>query len=402
MAWNIGANDVANAMGTSVGSRSLTFVQAIFIAAIFEFLGVILVGGEVSSTIQGKVIDVTIFEGREIDLMLGMMSALLASGLWLSFATLQGLPNSTTHAIIGGLLGFGLIAGGVEIIKWSTIWNIALSWVISPIAGGVIAYLVFLFILRAIIRTPDPHKALVRMVPVILFVFFFILSLSLFYKGLKNLQIELNTPTVLIIGTAVGLIAALIGYIVLPRIVKLGGMGHSRRQVEKVFSTLQIMTACYMAFAHGANDVANAIGPLAAAVNIANDGIGGLTGEIPIWVLAIGGIGIVSGLAMLGYKVMATVGHSITGISPTRGFAAAFAAATTVLVCSKLGLPVSTTHVLVGAVIGIGLLRGLQSVNIAVVKQIFSSWLITVPLSAVLCIVIYFIFRTIWTVFIPV
>ncbi len=394
MAWNIGANDVANAMGTSVGSKALTYKQAIIVAAVFEFAGALLVGGQVTSTIQSKVLDVHYFEeGRVEQLVLGMMSALLAAGIWLQFATWRGWPNSTTHAIVGGLLGFGIVTGGFSIIKWDTISRIMISWVVSPIAGAVVAWLMFLLILRGIIRRPDPRQAMVQVVPLILFVFFFVITLSLFYKGLARLNIELSTVAVFILATVIGAIAAIAGYIILPRVVAAGRLGHSRRQVEKVFAVLQVMTACYMAFAHGANDVANAIGPLAAVVAITRGGIGALTETVPIWILCLGGSGIVIGLATWGYRVIETIGHSITGIAPTRGFAAEFAAATTVLVCSKLGLPVSTTHVLVGAVVGIGLLRGLQSINLNVLKQVVLSWLTTVPVAAGLCAAIYWILK---------
>lgn len=394
MAWNIGANDVANAMGTSVGSRALTYKNAIIVAGIFEFLGAVLVGSHVTSTIQSKIIDIEFFIGRdlEIQLALGMMASLLSAGVWLQFATWKGWPGSTTHAILGSLFGLGIVTGGFGIIKWGMVTNIVLSWVISPIVGGILAWLIFLIILRGIIQQKNPREALIRVVPWLLFIFFSVITLNLFYKGLKHLHLELNNISVFAIAIGVGIIAGVIGRIILPRVISKGG-GHSRRQVEKVFGALQIMTACYMAFAHGANDVANAIGPLSAAVVVLQQGIAGLTEEVPMWVLVLGATGIVSGLATWGWRVMQTIGHSITGISPTRGFAAEFGAATTVLMCSKMGLPVSTTHTLVGAVIGIGLLRGLASVNMKVVRTIFLSWLITVPVTAVLCAIIFFILR---------
>jgi len=396
MAWNIGANDVANAMGTSVGSKALTYGKAILVAAIFEFAGAFLVGGHVTTTIQGKVLDVGFFQGREMDLVLGMMAVLVSAGAWLQFATWRGWPSSTTHSIVGSLIGLGLITGGFGIIKWEMMSHIVLSWIISPIVGAIVASLVFYIILRGIIRRPDPRRALIQVVPPILFVFFFIITLSIFYKGLKNLHMELAPWQIWALATVVGLVAAGVGLVVVPRAVRSGTLGHSRRQVERVFSVLQVMTACYMAFAHGANDVANAIGPLSAVVVILKDGVTALAEGVPIWVLLLGGAGIVCGLSTWGYKVMATVGRNITGISPTRGFSAEFGAATTVLVCSKLGLPVSTTHTLVGAVVGIGLLRGLQSLNLKLVGQIFASWLVTVPLTAALCAIIYWILKGIW------
>jgi PiT family inorganic phosphate transporter len=398
MAWNIGANDVANAMGTSVGSRALTYRNAIIIAAIFEFLGAFLVGSHVTTTIQSKILDVGYFaEGdRGIDLALGMMAALVSAGIWLQFATWRGWPTSTTHSILGSLIGLGVVTGGFGIIKWDTLSNIVWSWIISPIVGGIIAYLMFLVILRGIIRRKDPRKALTQVVPPILFVFFFILTLNLFFKGLEHLNLHLTTWHIYGLAFIVGLIAMGIGFIAVPKAVSRNALGHSRRQVEGVFTVLQVMTACYMAFAHGANDVANAIGPLSAVVTIITQGVEALGEGVPLWVLLLGATGIVAGLATWGYKVMQTVGHNITGIAPTRGFSAEFGAATTVLVCSKLGLPVSTTHTLVGAVIGIGLLRGIQSVNLNVVKEVVLSWLITVPVSAVVCAVLYWAFKGIW------
>jgi PiT family inorganic phosphate transporter len=393
MAWNIGANDVANAMGTSVGSRALTYKRAILVAAVFEFAGAFFVGSHVTATIQGKIIDVEFFTDNTLDLMIGMMSSLLAAGIWLQFATWRGWPNSTTHSILGAIMGFGIASGGIGLIKWDTIWKIIASWIISPIVGGIIAWLVFLVILRGIIRRKDPRKALIQIVPMLLFLMFFVITLSMFFKGLKNLNLEFSNFQIIAISFGIGLIVAIAGRILIPRVVEKGAIGHSRRHVERIFSTLQIMTACYMAFAHGANDVANAIGPLAAVVNVASGSIETLTNTVPPWTLMLGGAGIVIGLATWGYKVMKTVGMSITMISPTRGFAAEFGAATTVLICSKMGLPVSTTHCLVGAVIGIGLSRGINSVNMKVVKEVAVSWLTTVPVSGVVCALLYYLFK---------
>ena len=393
MAWNIGANDVANAMGTSVGSRALTYRNAIIVAGIFEFLGAVLVGSHVTSTIQSKILDIEFFRGHEMDLAIGMMAALVSSGIWLQFATWRGWPSSTTHAILGSLFGLGVVTGGFGIIKWHMMGNIVLSWIISPIVGGIIAYLMFMVILRGIIRQKDPRRALIRVVPPILFVFFAIITLSLFYKGLKNLDLHFTNSMIIAIAAGVGLIAAISGAIILPRTIEIDSGGHSRRQVEKVFTVLQVMTACYMAFAHGANDVANAIAPLSAVVTLLREGLDALSGAVPLWVLFLGATGIVSGLGTWGWKVMQTVGHNITGIAPTRGFAAEFGAATTVLLCSKMGLPVSTTHVLVGAVIGIGLLRGIQSVNMKVISTVVMSWFLTIPFAAILCAILFFIFK---------
>lgn len=400
MAWNIGANDVANAMGTSVGSKALPYKKAIFIAAIFEFAGALLVGSHVTSTIQSKILDVSFFTGHETDLALGMMAALVSAGAWLQFATWRGWPDSTTHSILGSLFGLGLVTGGFSIIKWKTVSHIVLSWIVSPLAGAVVAYLMFFVILRGIIRRRDPHRATIQVVPPILFVFFVVITLNFFFKGLGNIELTLTTSQIYGIAFGTGLLAMVLGYIFIPIQLNKPSSGHSRRQVEKIFSVLQIMTACYMAFAHGANDVANAIGPLSAVATVLHEGVAGLGKGVDLWVLLLGGTGIVAGLATFGWRVMKTIGKDITEISPSRGFSAEFGAATTVLVCSKLGLPVSTTHTLVGAVVGVGLLRGIRSVNVKVVRTVFLSWLITVPCSATVCAILYFFFKWIYSFFV--
>jgi len=398
MAWNIGANDVANAMGTSVGSKALKYWQAIIVAAIFEFLGCVLVGGAVTSTIQSKILVVDFFQGKEIDLALGMMAALLASGLWLNFATWKGWPVSTTHAIIGALAGFGIVFGGWEIIQGKEIFRIVMSWIISPIAGGIMAWLVFLLILRGIIRRRDPQAAMVQIVPILVFMYFFVVVTAVLYKGLTI--IHFNPPPLQAYGiaTATGLVGAVISIFLVKRVVK-KRHGHSRRRIERVFSTLQVMTACYMAFAHGANDVGNAIAPLSAVFIILRQGIGSLGQHVSPLVLIIGGVGIVAGLATFGYKVMATIGGSLTGVVPSRGFAAEFGAATVVLVCSKMGLPMSTSHTIVGAVVAIGLMRGLQSLNVKMCRDVFMGWIITVPASAIIAAILYWLMKWIWLMF---
>jgi inorganic phosphate transporter, PiT family len=396
MAWNIGANDVANAMGTSVGSKALTYWRAIFVAAIFEFLGCYLVGGQVASTIQGKILDVSFFQGREIDLALGMLSALLASGIFLNFATWRGWPVSTTHAIIGALAGFGVIIGGVHIVKWATLGRIVLSWVISPIAGGIMAWLVFLLILRGIIRRKDPQAAMVQIVPFLVFMYFFVVMSAVLFKGLSVIGFHPTTFQSYAIATSTGLLGAVVSFFLVRRVVKKHRGGHSRRRIERVFSTLQVMTACYMAFAHGANDVGNAIAPLSAVIVTLKDGIDGLGQQVSPWILGLGAAGIITGLATFGYRVMATIGGSITGVKPTRGFAAEFGAATVVLIASKMGIPMSTSHTIVGAVIAIGFLRGIHAVNTKMVKEVFTGWLITVPVSAIIAAILYWIFKWIW------
>jgi len=381
MAWNIGANDVANAMGTSVGSRALTLRKALIVAAVFEFGGAFFVGAPVTETMQKGIVDVDSL-GDPVHFAVVMLAALFAAGVWLQVATWKGLPVSTTHAIVGGLAGGGLAAAGPGGVDWRTLTSIGTSWVISPLAGALLGFVTFWSISRGIINSRAPRYYVRRVAPYLAGLVVGILTLSMLFKGLKNLHLDLP------LGAALAATAP---------VSVAGGLGarwwvhRSRRPtntvtrfsfVERQFGWLQIMTACYVAFAHGANDVANAVGPVAGLWSA------WLTGEVssvvavPAWMLAAGGFGIVIGLATWGYKVMETIGHRITELTPSRGFSAEFAAATTVLVCSKMGLPISTTHTLVGAVIGVGLARGIAALDMRVLRDIVSSWILTVPVAA--------------------
>lgn len=394
MAWSIGANDVANAMGTSVGSKALTLKQAVIIAAFFEFAGAFLVGSHVTNTIRKGMIDPLVFANNPEVLMIGMLSALLAAAVWLQAATHWGLPVSTTHSIVGAVIGFALIAAGADGINWAKVWQIVASWVISPLMGGVISCTVFIFVRNRILDSRAPIKAVKKNAPYLVFVLFTILTLSMVYKGLKNLNLNLSLYESLSVAIIVGLISALIGRALINRVQadSLNPLTKELSVVESVFRKLQIITACYMAFAHGANDVANAIGPLAAIFSIINTHAISMKVEVPIWILGLGGAGIVVGLATWGYKIIDTVGKKITELTPSRGFSAEFGAATTVLVCSKMGMPISTTHTLVGSVIGVGMARGLASLDMRVVRNIAYSWIITLPVAGVLSIIFYEIF----------
>ncbi len=389
MAWNIGANDVANAMGTSVGSGALSFKQAVVCAGIFEFLGAVLVGGHVTQTIRKGIINPETFVAMPEHLAMGMMAALLASGLWLHLASHFGLPVSTTHSIVGGVIGFGFIVTGPASVEWGKVGQIVISWVVSPVSGGLLSFLMFTFIRSKVLDSEHPVKALKRITPFLIFLVITILCISFAYKGLKNLHLDLPLPEALLVGSVVGVLAGLAGKLLIKKITETGDQELDLRRVEKVFAMLQIMTACYVAFAHGANDVANAIGPLAAIYAIAQSGSVIMNVSVPIWMLFLGGIGIVFGLATFGYKVIQTVGQKITEITPSRGFSAEFGAATTVLICSKMGLPISTTHTLVGAVIGVGLARGISALNLGIIRSIISSWVITIPFTAILSMVCY-------------
>lgn len=401
MAWNIGANDVANAMGTSVGSGALTLKQAIVLAAIFEFLGAVLVGMHVTDTIRGRIVDITLFEvggplGADgpLILALGMLSALLAAGIWLNVATYYSLPVSTTHAVVGAVLGFGVVSFGLQGIHWAMIGQIVLSWFVSPVLGGILAYLSFAFIRRQILKAPDPARQTRLLAPYMVSVVIGLLVLSFIFKVLGNV---LDEPPV-ILAVAIALAAGGLGGWstgLLVRRFPPTPDGNPYAYVERVFAILQVVTACYVAFAHGANDVANAVGPVASVVTLAGTGFMEITVNVPvpIWILMLGGAGIVVGLATYGYRVIATVGKKITEMTPTRGFSAEFGAANTVLLASWLGLPVSTTHTLVGAVIGVGAAQGMAALNLRVIRNIVNSWVATLPTAAVISAGIFVVLR---------
>jgi PiT family inorganic phosphate transporter len=397
MAWNIGANDVANAMGTAVGSRSITMKQAVLLAAVFEFAGAFLVGGHVTNTVRKGIVSTDVFQGNPEIFVLGMLSALLAAGVWLNLATFLGLPVSTTHSIIGSIVGFGLLVGGISAIHWGKLGFVVMSWIVSPLCGGLVAWIIFTFIKRTVLTSWNPVRAARRIVPILIFPVATILVLSMLYKGLKNLKLDVPFDQALFIALVAGVLAHIVMRFFLAS--KLKDIPRKRAdafsQVEKIFSYLEVGTACYIAFAHGANDVANAIGPFAAIVAVFKSGDLAMNVPVPIWVLALGGAGIVVGLGTWGYRVIETVGGKITSITPSRGFSAAFATATTVLFCSKLGLPVSTSHTLVGSIIGVGLARGMAALNLRVIRSIINSWIITIPASAILTIVIFLILKAI-------
>ena len=396
MAWGIGANDVANAMATSVGSKALTIKSAIIIAAIFEFTGAYLAGGEVTSTIRKGMVDSTMFADSPELLVYGMLSALLAAGVWLLLATRSGLPVSTTHSIVGAIVGFAAVTMGIDAVQWGKVGNIAMSWVVSPILAGTLSYFLYRSVQVLILDSTDPFKNAKRYVPFYIFLTGFIISLVTVFKGLKHLGLDMTKTECYSIAAIVGIISAIIGIFMIRRIkeqpVNVGGFHlHS---VELVFGVLMIFTACAMAFAHGSNDVANAIGPVAAVVSIVNSG--GVIEQksmLPSWVLLLGACGIVTGLVMYWHKVIATVGVGITELTPSRGFCCNLSASTTVVLASGTGLPISTTHTLVGAVLGVGLARGISALNLRMIGSIFMSWIITLPAGAILAIVFFYILK---------
>ena len=397
MAWGIGANDVANAMATSVGSKALTIKQAIVVAAVFEFLGAVLAGGAVTDTVRKGIVDSDLLAGSPELLVYGMLAALLAAGTWLFIASKNGWPVSTTHSIVGAIVGFAAVGIGVDAVQWGKVGTIVMSWVVSPLTAGFLAYLIYQSVQRLILRQDDPLAQAKRYVPVYIFLAAFTITLVTILKGLKHvgLTISLRDSYFLAIAIAAGI--AVIGAVIIRRIEpdKKAEKNAHFYTVERVFGVLMIVTACGMAFAHGSNDVANAIGPLAAVISVAQTGVITAKSTLPIWVLALGGAGIVVGLATFGRHVIATVGKKITQLTPSRGFAAELAAATTIVIASGTGMPVSTTHTLVGAVLGVGIARGIEAIDLRVVARIFVSWVVTIPAGAFLAIVFFFIFKTI-------
>ncbi|MDH2927451.1 inorganic phosphate transporter [Lonepinella koalarum] len=393
MAFGVGANDVSNAMGTSVGSGTINAKQAIIIALIFESAGAYLAGGEVTETIKSGIIYPTNFINAPDTLVLGMMAALFASGSWLLIASRWGWPVSTTHSIIGAVIGFACITAGTHAVRWGAISGIVGSWFITPVIAGVLAYGIFLVIQKLIFDTDKPLHNAQKFGPHFMGLTVFIVVIVTIAKGLKHIGLNLTTGETILISLGISLISVLISYFYFrsKRFIKKARNGVFGG-VERIFSILMLMTACAMAFAHGSNDVANAIGPLAAVVTIVENG-GNIMANAPIawWVLPLGAAGIATGLIILGYKVMATIGTGITDLTPSRGFAAQFATAATVVVASGTGLPISTTQTLVGAVLGIGLARGIAALNLNVIRNIIASWIVTLPAGAFFAIIIYFI-----------
>jgi len=406
MAWGIGANDVANAMGTSVGSGALTVRRAILIAIVFEFAGAYLAGGEVTSTIRKGILDPALISEDPQLLVFGMMAALLAAGTWLLIASLNGWPVSTTHSIVGALVGFAAVGISVDAVNWGKVGSIVASWVVSPLMAGTISYALFASVQKFVLDTENPFKSAKRFVPLYMFLVGFMISLVTLLKGLKHtaLSVDFGFKSDLLnaipVAAMIGVLVALVGALMLSKVKDKVQEGARNRyaNVESLFGILMIFTAAAMAFSHGSNDVANAVGPLAAIASVVGSG-----GEIasksalPVWILVLGGAGIVVGLATYGYKVMATIGKKITELTPSRGFAAELGAATTVAFASSWGWPISTTHTLVGAVLGVGLARGIGALNLKVVGNIFMSWIVTLPAGAGFAIIFFFIFKAIFT-----
>lgn len=400
MTWGIGANDVANALGTSVGSGAITVRSAIIIAAIFEFLGAAFAGDHVTKTIRKDIIDPSAIADNPELLVFGMLAALLAAATWLTFASFKGWPVSTTHSIVGALVGFGIAGIGMNAVNWAKIGQIAASWVISPILGGAIAFVLTISIQRLILRREEPFQSAVRWAPAYAFLVGFVMALVTLFKGLKHFRLDLSVPMSFALALVFGVVVAAIGRYAIGRI-KIDEEADREFQyasAENTFVPLMIFTACAMAFAHGSNDVANGIGPFAAVLALVRSG-GDVAqaSPLPIWVLALGGCGIVLGLATYGYRVMQTIGRRITELTPSSGFCATMAAAVTVVLASRTGMPVSTTHIAVGAVMGVGLARGFAALDLRVIGSIFVSWVVTLPVGGILAAFMYFTLKGMFT-----
>lgn len=382
MAFAIGANDVANSMATAVGAKAITPKQAVLIASILEFLGAILFGAHVTKTIAKGIVDLNMISDPN-SILIGAFSALIASTIWILLATFWGMPVSTTHSIVGGMIGFGLAAGGLQIVNWMTLLKIVITWITSPLIGGAMAYVIFKFISFSILHRKHPAKAAKYVAPILLGVAFYTIAVLFVVKTMKK-DILLGNYA----GIIIGFIVFLISFLYLRR-AKVGDNEYDI--VEKIFKKAQVVTSCYVSFSHGANDVANAVGPLALMYIIITTGSVKGTIEIPKYILALGGIGISFGVAILGYRVMKTVGQDITELNNTRGFSIDFSTATTVLIASTLGMPISTTHTVVGAVSGVGFARGIEVVNVGILKNIIISWFVTVPFAAGVSALLYII-----------
>ena len=395
MAWSIGANDVANSMATAVGAKAITFKQAVIIAGILNLVGAVFVGSHVTDTVSKGIVSTTGIDNHV--LLLGFIASLLAAALWVTLSTWKAMPVSTTHSIIGALIGFGIIAGGTSAIIWTKVGSVVASWLLSPLAGCILAFFVFKIIVKTIFAKDNPITAAKIVGPIIFGFTGFLIASSLFLKTPLSKNYGFTDSDGLIIATFVAILVALVGMALLRKIeAKSNDDQAVYGTVEGIFRKLQIGTSCYVAFAHGANDVANAIGPVASIIPLAQ-GIGlGSEVEVPIWLLALGGVGISIGCMTWGRRVMKTVGSRITNLTNTRGFSVDFGAATTVLIASKLGMPISTSHTVVGAVIGVGLARGLEAVDLNVIRRIIISWILTLPIAAGTCITIFLILRAVF------
>lgn len=392
MTWGVGANDLANVMSTTMGSKAVTVRQAMVIAVVFEFAGAFLGGGGVTETMRDGIITSSSLLDQPMVLIEGMLGVLLACTIWMNLASYLGVPVSITNALVGSMVGFGSVVLGNDAIHWDKVYRIAISWVTSPLIAGVTAYILFISIQQTIFVKSDPLQKAKTYIPFYLFLVGCILSFITVFKGLNHFDIHLNLKQSLAVTLATSIIITIIGMFFIRRIKETARIRRRERflQVEKYFAVLMALTACAMAFAHGSNDVALAVGPLTIIHSLVmhpDQALG--TNSYPAWIILLGCFGVVSGLLMYGRKVIETVGSSITALTPSRAFAATLAAATTVVVATSTGIPVSATQTLVGAVLGVGLARGIGALNLIVIRNIFMSWVLTLPAASLLTILAY-------------
>jgi PiT family inorganic phosphate transporter len=388
MAWNIGANDVANSMASAVGAKAITIRQAIFLAGILNVVGAVFIGSHVTNTIRKGIVSTDILSDPHVALI-GALSALLAAALWVSFATWKSLPVSTTHSIVGSMIGFGIMAGGFAVINWAKLAAVVMSWIISPVFSLIISFLMFKMIVKLIMVKKDAFFRALRLSPVFIGMAAFVVVLSFLFKTPLGKTLSIDAWTALLVALVLGGLIGYAGQAALKRFIT----SDEGDGTEQVFRKIQIGTSCYVALAQGANDVANAIGPLAVIYFLVNTGDVGAKVPVPVWLLLFGGVGIACGIGMAGHRVMGTIGTKITTLTNTRGFSVDFAAASTVLIASKLGLPVSTTHAAVGGVLGVGLAGGIEAVNFRIVLQIMLYWVLTVPAAAVTSMILFILLQ---------
>ncbi len=394
LAINIGGNDLANAMGTSVGSGALTLKKAVLLSVLFNFLGAVLAGGHVTDTIRKGIVDPNLLASMPDRFVLGMLSALISSSVWIHLASHFGLPVSTTHSIVGAVVGFGIIAVGPKSISWGKLIGIVMSWIVSPVTGALVGGFMYWAVKRLVLSSDEAFKAAKFYAPFFFGLVLWVVSFSVFFEGLKTIDLRLTLGQTWILSLFLGLLAYFTGYTYIRRRSHKTDSWFSSedsKYVDKLFGYLQIITACYVAFAHGSNDVANAVGPFAAIYSTLSTGSVSGKVEVDLWMLMVGGLAIGFGLTSFGVKVMDTIGKRITEVTKVRGFCAEFGAATTILICSRLGLPISTTHVLVGSVIGVGFMRGMSALDTRVILNIISSWFLTIPFTSILSLLIYWV-----------
>lgn len=398
MAWAIGANDVANAMASTVGSKILSIRQAVLLAAVCEALGAMFASGEVTNMIRFGIVDLMWFENQPLVFVIGMLAALLSASTWLIFATSYGLPVSTTHTIVGAVLGFGLASVGPWHIEWSNLGEIVLSWLLSPAVAIIMAFTVYRYIETRVFNAQDALTAATRFIPkcaALVGMFFTNITLVV---GLPPLGVRIQSNILYAVVVVVGVVLYGVSFWQARRHIHASKAKQQSQEevIENMFNSLAIGSAATMAFAHGANDVANAIGPVAAIITVLQHNSVHQAGAIPFWLLQMGAGGVVLGLITYGYRIMETVGSKITQLTPSRGFAAQFSTSVIIISASALGMPVSTTQIMVGSILGIGLARGLMALNMSTIKSIFISWSITIPTGIVLAIGYFLLLKSMW------